>query len=112
MNSPLVLFERRLPRELIFMIQRYISNDFVHDALSEYKSYLIYEQKIYDEFCYNQYVLPNCYCHRLSQKYLKKYDGCDHCRTYESLYYYKLPQYLTCIMDDNDYAIEDLNYSR
>ena len=102
MNTPLVLFERYLPMELIFMIQRYLRNDIAHNAVSEYISYLEYTQDMYENFVFTTYIQPNCYCDRLSENYLIKYDGCEQCRVFDNTEYYKISQYLVCVRDNEE----------
>jgi len=108
MNTPLVLIERRLPRELVNIIQTYIRNDVVHEALRCHLQYLIYEQELYIKYIYDTQVRPVCYCHRLSPKYLRKYDFCDHCRWFENSVEfsdndeYKSVGYIACLNSDNE----------
>jgi len=101
MNSPLLLLDRRLPRELVNMIQGYLYNNIAYEAIREYIYYLEYTQNLYNNFVFTTYIQPNCYCHTLSAKYLRKYDYCEHCCLFENTEYYKLSQYLVCIRENN-----------
>jgi hypothetical protein len=105
MNSPLVLIARRLPRELVHIIQTYIRNDVVHEAVRHHLHYLMYEQEIYMRFVYYNYIKPLCTCHQHGPKYLRKYGGCQQCTLFESIQYsdseYKVAGYVTCLGDDN-----------
>lgn len=105
MNTPLVLIERWLPRELVNIIQTYIRNDVVHEAVRCHLHYLMSEQNLYINHIYETQVHPVCFCDRLSTKYLRKYDFCDHCRWFEHIECsddYKLPGYITCLNIDNE----------
>jgi hypothetical protein len=99
MNTPLVLFTRRLPRELIGIIQSYLRNDVAHDAVYNYIRYVEYSQDLYDAFVYDTYVLPNCVCHSMPRRLFTKYGGCYDCRLFEGDYY-KMSQYITCLYDN------------
>ena len=104
MNTPLVLIARRLPRELIHIIQTYIRNDLVHEAVRNHLHYLMYEQELYMKFVSDNYVEPVCYCHRMPRRLLEKYNGCQHCNWFERIEYedeYKIAGYLTCLGHDN-----------
>ena len=105
MNSPLVLIARRLPRELVHIIQTYIRNDIVHEAVRHHLRYLMYEQEIYMRFVYYNYVEPLCTCDQHGPKYLRKYGGCQQCMFFESIQYsdseYKVAGYVTCLGDEN-----------
>jgi hypothetical protein len=106
MNTPLVLFERRLPRELINIIQSYLSNDIVYLAIRNYFHYLLSEQELYMQHMYETYVMEQCYCHKMSSRNMRVYDGCDHCNWYERIetddeHFSSL--YLTCITYNEQY---------
>jgi hypothetical protein len=100
MNTPIKMLDLQLPIGLINKIQGYLRNDIAHEAVREYLYYLEYQQQVYDDYIYNTQVQPNCYCHELCAKYLRKYDGCDYCRRFESDDCYKLPQYMVCFSDN------------
>ena len=104
MNSPLVLIARRLPRELVHIIQTYVRNDVVHEAVRNHLHYLMYEQEMYMRFVYYNYVESLCTCHKHGAKYLRKYGGCQHCNWFERIEHddeYKIAGYLTCLDSDN-----------
>ena len=108
MNTPLVLIERRLPRGVVNIIQTYIRNDVVHDAVRCHLFDLMYEQDLYINYIYHTRVVPKCYCGILCVKYLRKYDFCDQCRWFEQVVEgrddekYAVSGYLTCIGDENE----------
>lgn len=101
MNSPLVLIARRLPRELVHIIQTYIRNDIVHEAVRNHLHYLMHEQEMYMRFVYYNYIEPLCTCHQHGPKYMRKYGGCQNCMFFESIQYsdseYKVAGYVTCL---------------
>ncbi len=99
MNSPLTIFKNKLPNELINIIQSYASNDYMYKLLNEHIQNILKKQEIYDEFIFQQYILPNCYCHSL--RYNK---DCNHCHLYEYTDHYKLPEYLTCVEYNDQFA--------
>jgi hypothetical protein len=106
MNSPLILIERRLPRELVNIIQSYIRNDIVHTAVSNYLSYLLSERDLYMQYMYETHVMKQCYCHTMSSRNLRVYDGCDYCNWFERLEFdeeYIPSAYSTCIENNNQY---------
>ena len=58
MNTPLVLFNNYLPIEIIFYIQRYVSNNIVFDAIKKHIQYsYIYNDKDND----NDLIMKNYY---------------------------------------------------
>ena len=99
MNTPLILFEKYLPIELIFYIQRYVSNDFVVEAIKKHITYSYDEEILYRQFVYNEYIRPNCpdWCSGFSRRYLHK---CEHCLDFIFSDYYKLQRYITCTKDN------------
>ena len=121
MNTPLILFEKSLPVELIFYIQRYVSNDFVFEAIKKHIKYSYNEEILYRQFVYNEYLKPNCpeWCSRFSRRYSGK---CEHCLDFLFSGYYKLQKYKTCVYNNNQlkkfnvkpkdckYPIYNLNY--
>lgn len=55
MITPLILFENKLPKELLNYIQNYLTNDIAINALKEYFSYLYHKKELYEDFVYDQY---------------------------------------------------------
>ncbi len=100
MNTPLILFEKSLPVELIFYIQRYVSNDFVFEAIKKHIKYSYNEEILYRQFVYNEYLKPNCpeWCTGFSRRYSSK---CEHCLDFLFSGYYKLQKYKTCVYNNN-----------
>jgi hypothetical protein len=115
MNTPLVLLERWLPIDIVNIIQTYIRNDVVHEAVRCHLIDLMYEQDLYINYIYHTRVAPNCYCDQLSAKYLRKYDFCDHCRWFERVVEgseeeeYTVSGYLTCIGYENEQQCKLIN---
>ena len=96
MYTPLILFEKKIPIELIFYIQRYVSNDFVFEAIKKHIKYLYDKEILYRQFVYNEYIIPTCpnWCSRFSRRY---YYHCDDCHYFQFTDYYTLQKYRTCI---------------
>ena len=103
MNSPLPLIcsKYNVPQELENIIQSYMSNDFMYKALQEYYHYLYYMQELYDDFVYENYISPNCYC---CPGLIARRRECSHCYYYEYTYKYKMQPYIQCIMENEQYA--------
>jgi hypothetical protein len=100
MNTPLILFEKKLPIEIIFYIQRYVSNDFAFEAIKKHIKYSYNEEILYRQFVYNEYLTPNCpeWCTGFSRRYN---DRCDHCNYFLFTKYYNLQKYKTCVYNNN-----------
>ena len=100
MNTPLILFEKSLPIELIFYIQRYVSNDFVVDAIKKHIKYSYNEEILYRQFVYNEYLKPNCpeWCTGFSRRHS---DKCDYCIDFLFTKNYNLQKYKTCVYNNN-----------
>jgi hypothetical protein len=62
MNTPLILFYKKLPLGVINHIQRYIVNEIPKKALEHFFYIIIQKQQLYDQFVYYNYILKNCYC--------------------------------------------------
>ena len=63
MNNPLSIIGGNLPIEIKYNIQSYLINETVYKILQEYFNYLCYKKELYEDFCYIQYVKPNCKCY-------------------------------------------------
>lgn len=102
MNSPLIIFENKLPIELLNHIQSYMVNDIAVKALCDYFDYLYNKKEIYEEFVYEQYVMPNCRCieyfNNIAQRW--KTRECDACFIYESTFTYMPEDFRLCIWDN------------
>ena len=101
MNSPVSLICNHyfIPQEIENIIQSYTINDFAYKVLQEYFHYLYAEQDLYDDFVYQTYIAPLCYCHKL-----RRNKDCNHCYYYEYTTRYKLNSYINCIWDNNQYS--------
>jgi hypothetical protein len=102
MNSPLILIQHKLPYEIINIIQSYLINNFAYRAVKEYYTYLYYKKDLYEDFAYNQYILPNCRCHRYynSRAGRWKEHECYGCLSFEYGYVYMPLDYRICIYDN------------
>jgi hypothetical protein len=100
MNTPLILFNNYLPIEIIFYIQRYVSNEFAFEAIKKHIKYSYNEELLYRQFVYNEYLKPNCpnWCSGFSRRYHTK---CDYCTNFIFSDYYKLQKYQTCVYNNN-----------
>ena len=100
MNTPLILFEKYLPIEIMFYIQRYVSNDFAFEAIKKHIKYSYNEEILYRQFVYNEYLIPNCpeWCSGFSRRYFNK---CEHCINFLFTKYYNLQKYTTCVYHNN-----------
>jgi len=106
MNTPLVLFKNKLPQDVLNIIQSYVMNDFVHNALKEYYSYLYYKKELYEDFAYQQYILPHCYCYRYYNSRAQRWKDreCRYCYEYEYTKKYIPSDYQLCIEDNKQYS--------
>ena len=50
MNSPLVLLENKIPRDVLNIIQKYLVNDIVYEALARYFNCLFCKKNIIHRF--------------------------------------------------------------
>ena len=105
MISPLILFENKLPKELLNYIQNYLTNDIAINALKEYFSYLYHKKELYEDFVYDQYILPNCKCRRYYNSRAQRWKTreCDSCFIFDSTFTYMSEDFRMCIMDNPQY---------
>jgi len=96
MNTPLVIIQRLFPQEVVNIIQSFMRNDIVYQAIDEYFYYLFYQEELYNNFIYNTHIVPNCYCYRIPRK-----KECQYCHEYESMYARTSDAYVICI-EEND----------
>ena len=99
MNSPLTIIcsKYNIPQEVENIIQCYMTNDFMYKALQEYYDYLFITQELYDDFVYENYIVPNCYC---NPELIARRRECSHCYYYEYSYKYKMEPYIQCIIEN------------
>lgn len=110
MNTPLILFNKIFPQEIINNIQKYLPvNDIVKSALKKYYNEL-HDIKINDdEEYFNTVVYPNCVCSNCPDnghyKIFNRKD-CSPCFEYdmkEYSGYYTKPEYILVIRDNPQY---------
>jgi hypothetical protein len=82
------------------VVQSYVRNDIAYEAVQNYIMYLQYKQDLYDSFVWDNYIAPNCYCHM----YRRGNKDCYHCHLYEYTNYYKLSEFITCIVENTQYG--------
>lgn len=105
MNSPLKLLENNfhLPREVLDKIQIYLVNDTANNALKLYFDHLYTKKNLYEEFIFENYVYPKCYCNNCPdngvRKIFKKKD-CDPCFIFESTFTYVPNDFNECVIDN------------
>ena len=106
MSSPLLIVEEvipyKLPFEILNIIQSYMKNDVAYEVLKEYYSYLYYKKDLYEDFVYENYIAPNCYCNP------RRKDECEHCYYYEYTYRYTPQDFKCCILDNPQFR--KINY--
>lgn len=115
MNSPLVLFKDTFPQEIINHIQEFMINDSVYEALREYFNKLYYKKELHEEYIWDNYVYPKCYCNNCPDngvnKLFKRKD-CDECFKFQSTLVYMPENFQLCIWDNNQFQkiyYEDCN---
>jgi len=105
MNSPLIIFKDKLPREIISKIQLYLTNDLVNVAVRDYIYYLYYEKELYEEFVLANYVFPECRCNGFPDNGLSKYykrKDCSVCWYFESGGW-SLDRYNVCVSENSQH---------
>jgi hypothetical protein len=105
MNSPLIILQNNfnLPREILDMIQLYLINDTVNNALMPYFEHLYMKKEKYEDFVYFNYVYPNCSCNNCpdngKHKIYKKKD-CNACFMFGSTFTYIPNDFNECIINN------------
>ncbi len=94
-----------LPDEIKYNIQSYLVNECLYKALQEYFQYLIYKKELYENFCYEQYVIPNCRCYTYynSNAQRLKMRDCYYCDELEYGNKYKPNDFMECIKNNNQF---------
>jgi hypothetical protein len=103
MNTPLIIFNNIFPREIISIIQLYLTNDAVKEPIREYIRYIYRESELYEEFVLSNYVFPECRCNwfpdnGLSKIYKRK--DCGVCWYFESGGW-SLDRYNVCVSENS-----------
>ena len=89
-----------LPDTVINHIQKYLKNDIVYEAINKYYGYLYDKKKLYEEFVWNNYVFPKCYCNGCpdnGRNKLFRRKDCDYCFIFQFTSKYKLTDFEICI---------------
>jgi len=106
MNSPLVLFKNTFPEEVINHIQSFIINEHVYEALRNYFNNLYDKKESHNEFIWDNYVYPKCFCDNCPDngvtKIFKRRD-CDECFKFEYTLIYMPEDFQHCIWDNNQF---------
>lgn len=106
MNSPLVLFKDTFPQEILNHIQEFMINDSVYEALRKYFNKLYYKKELHEEYIWDKYVYPKCYCNNCPDngvnKIFKRKD-CDECFKFQSTLVYMPEDFQLCIWDNNQF---------
>ena len=106
MIHPLTLIPLcNLSDEIKYKIQSYLINEASYKALQEYFNYLFYKKELYQDFCYLQYVRPNCKCYTYynSNAHRLKTRECYHCEKFEYSHKYIPNDFVECILDNNQF---------
>ena len=106
MNSPLVLFKDTFPQEIINHIQEFMINDSVYEALREYFNKLYYKKELHEEYIWDNYVYPKCYCNNCPDNGVNKLfnrKDCDECFKFQSTLVYMPENFQICIWDNNQF---------
>jgi hypothetical protein len=117
MKSPIILFESKLPRDVLNIIQTYLINDFAYQALKEYYNYLNYKKELYEDFAYQQYITPNCTCRRYYNSIAQRWKEreCSGCFIFEYTNVYMPKDFRICIYNNSQYHKiqygEKINYN-
>ena len=106
MNSPLVLFKDTFPQEVLNHIQEFMINDSVYEALRKYFNKLYYKKELHEEYIWDKYVYPKCYCNNCPDngvnKIFKRKD-CNECFKFQSTLVYMPKEFQLCIWDNNQF---------
>ena len=99
MNNPLSIISGNLPNEIRYNIQSYLINETAYKILQEYFSYLTYKKNLYEDFSYDQYIKPNCYCVRYFNNNASRWKmrDCHYCDDFAYSNKYKPLDFIECI---------------
>ena len=94
-----------LSDEIKYNIQSYLVNETAYKVLQEYFNYLFYKKNLYEDFCYEQYVKPNCICYRYYNSNAQKWKtkDCIFCDEFEYTDKYIPNDYIECIKNNNQF---------
>ena len=106
MINPLILTPfYELPNEIKNNIQSYLVNEAAYKMLQEYFNYLFYKKNLYEDFCYEQYVRPNCKCYSYYNSNAQRWKtrDCYLCDEFEYTDKYIPNDYRECIQNNNQF---------
>lgn len=106
MNSPHLYFYNIFSNEINHKIRSYLINETAYQTLQEYFSYLIYKKELYENFCYIQYIKPNCKCYRYYNPIAKrlKSKDCYLCESFEYGEKFIPNDFLECVRNNNQFS--------
>jgi hypothetical protein len=99
MSTPIEIIKHNVPECIEMHMQKYVSNDYSKQALSEYFDHLFYKKELYERFVLDNYITPRCTCNNFPDSGLPKMFSnryCSACFEFESNYY-SLKDYEMCI---------------
>ena len=91
--------------EIRVVIKSYLVNEIAYKMLQEYFNYLYYKKELYENFCYTQYIRPNCYCRRYYNSNAQRWKtrDCRHCDELEYSDKFIPNDFLECIRENPQY---------
>jgi hypothetical protein len=103
MSSPVLIIQEaipsKLPNEILYIISSFLRNDLAYQAIKEYFNYLLQKKETYEDFVYNNYIMPNCYCHRV-----RRNRDCGYCHEFYYTYKYTPNDWKCCINDNPQFV--------
>tara|TARA_Y200000002_G_scaffold375108_1_gene376878 strand:+ start:535 stop:882 length:348 start_codon:yes stop_codon:yes gene_type:complete len=105
MINPISIIGSKLPDEIKYNIQSYLVNETAYKMLQEYFNYLYYKKELYENFCYEQYIKPNCYCFRYFNSSANRWKtrDCHYCDNLEYSDKYKPLDFIECIINNDQF---------
>jgi hypothetical protein len=91
--------------EIRVVIKSYLVNEIAYKMLQEYFNYLYYKKELYENFCYTQYIRPNCYCRTYYNSNAQRWKtrDCRHCDELEYSDKFIPNDFLECIRENPQY---------
>jgi|TARA_Y100000992_G_scaffold302316_1_gene276022 hypothetical protein len=103
MITPLIILEKKFSQEILDIIQSYLTNNIVNEALVYYFDYLYNKNELYDDFITREYIQPNCKCIKYWSNNRYKFSECNTCCDYEYSNKYIPMNFRICIWDNPQY---------